>query len=639
MRNSLKIITALSGLFLNLTLPVFMAGGAAFAEDGSKADSGDKDIVFKALKDEMQRSTSRLHLDQYKGPYFVAYSVRQTDAFDVTASFGAVDSSDTDRSRYLKVDVREGDYTLDSHGGAGGIMSLLGGGGDHGGNSALVVDDNYDAIRHELWLKTDAAYKRAIEELSAKKAVLQESTVKDPPDSMSKEKPVEEIEPVATLSVDKPKITDMVRRLSAVFKEYPKVQKSMLRFEDKATTRWFVNSEGFINRIPKNQCYLMAIASVQANSGGVISDTEIISGQNSAELPAEDVIEKRLRDLAERLTKLAEAREIEQYRGPILFEGEGAAEFITQVLQGNLGYSPESLSKLGNLGGLGGRLKNPLADRLNTRILPTFISVVDDPTRTVSSAEDGTRKILSSYPVDDDGLRPQKITLVDKGILKTFAMGRTPSREIKKSNGHGRGGSGVCNNLYIVSDNQMSADKLKDKLLVLGKENGLKEVLVARRLWNFFAASLEPQALLSNLMSGFMGGSELRLSPPVELYSIDVETGKEELVRSAQFGNLTLRLLRDIEATGNDAHSYLLFSGSNLLNSSASTDLSTISTPSILVGEIELTKPSKQTSLPPLLANPYFEAAEKPTAPEQSTGKKAGRGAGHKNGRVAKPGK
>jgi predicted Zn-dependent protease len=558
------------------------------------------DVVFKALTDEMARSTQRLHLDQYKGPYFVSYTVRQTEVFDVTASFGAVDNSDRDRSRTLRVDVREGDYSLDSHGGgSGGAMAFIGGlGGEHGG-SALVVDDNYDAIRHELWLKTDAAYLKAIEDLAAKKAFLQENTVKDPPDSMSREKPVQDIEPAAKLEVDTVKTTAMVRRLSAIFKEFPRIQKSLVRLEDRATTRWFVNSEGFCNRTPKNQCYLIAIASVQADNGAVLSDTEIVGGETAAELPGEEDLEKRMRALATRLTKLADAREIEDYRGPMLFEGEAAADVVSQVLQSNLGHTSEPLSKMG---GLSAKFKSPLADRLGSKILPSFISIVDDPLRN----HEGDTKIISSYRIDDDGLIAQKITLVDKGVLKTLAMSRMPSREIKQSNGHARGDAGVANNLYVISDNKLAPDKLKEKLIALGKEANVKEVLVARRLWNFFAGSLEPQALLSNVMSGFMGGSELRLSPPVELYSINIETGKEELVRGAQFGNISLRFLRDIEATGDDTRPYLLFSGSNMLRS-AETDLCTISTPSILVGELELSKPSKQTTLPPILKNPYFD--------------------------------
>lgn len=569
---------------------------------GFTPSATDDDVIFRALRDEMQRSTERLHMDQYKGPYFVSYTVRETAEFDVTASFGAVDSSDRDRSRSLRVDVREGDYKLDSaHGGGGGALSFLGGGEGH--TTSLVVDDSYDAIRHELWLKTDAAYKKAIEDLAHKKAILQENNIKDPPDSMSKEKPVVDIEPVAKLEVDKAKVTDLVRKLSAIFKEYPRVQKSLVRLEDKATTRWFINSEGFCNRTPRNQCYLLAIASVQTANGAIVSDTEIVAADRSADLPPDAVLDQRLHNLAQRLTDLAEAKEIEQYRGPVLFEGEAASELVSQVLQSNLGYAPEPL---GSMGGLGAKFKNPLADRLGTRILPKFITVVDDPLRD----HEGDTPILSSYRIDDDGLHAQKITLIDKGILKTFAMSRVPSREIKQSNGHARGSTGVANNIYVISDNQLPADQLKAKLIAIGKENGLKEVLIARRLWNFFAASLEPQAQLSNLISGFMGGSELRLSPPIALYSLNTETGKEELVRGAQFGNLSLRLLRDIEATGDNTKSYLLFSGSNMLRSD-NTDLCTISTPSILVSELELTKPSKQTTLPPILKNPYFEQQEK----------------------------
>jgi len=433
-----------------------------------------------------------------------------------------------------------------------------------------------------------------------------------------------DIDAPAKLEVDTARETDMVRKLSAVFKEYPRVQKSFVRLEDKAITRWFVNSEGFCNRTPKNQCYMIAIASVQAANGAIISDTEIASAERSSELPSEEVLLDRLRKLAERLTKLAEAKEIDQYRGPVLFEGEAAAELVSQVLQTNLGYVPEPLSKMG---ALGSKMKNPLADRLGSKILPSFISIIDDPLRN----HDGDNKLISSYRIDDDGLHAEKITLVDKGILKTFAMSRVPSREIKQSNGHARGSTAAANNIYLLSDNKLSSDKLKEKLIALGKENNLKEVLVARRLWNFFAASLEPQALLSNLMSGFMGGSELRLSPPVELYTLNIETGKEELVRGAQFGNLSLRFLRDIQATGDDTKVYTLFSGSNLLKSPDSTDLCTISTPSILVDELELTKPSKQTSLPPLLNNPYFE--------QQAASEKAGEKPAAKPGRQKKNGR
>jgi len=581
-----------------LLLPALTALTVGLLPQGAQDD-----VIFRALRDEMVRSVERLKMDEYKKPYFVSYTVRQTEEFDVTASFGAIDNTKKDLSRTLKVDVREGDYTLDSAHGGSNPLAMLGMGGG-GGGSSLVVDDNYDAIRHEVWLRTDAAYKKAIEDLAAKKATLLESNIKDPPDSMSKEKPVVDVEPIARIQIDEAKTTAMVRRLSALFKEYPKVQKSLVSFEDKATTRWFVNNEGFCNRTPKKRCYLVAVASAQAASGEIVSDTEFVAGETPEELPSEETIEKRLRGMAERLTNLTQAKEIEQYRGPILFEGEAAAEFVAQTLQNNLGSSPEPLSKMS---ALTSKMKNPLADRLGSRILPKFVSVIDDPLKD----HDGDKKILTSYKIDDDGVEAQKITLVDKGILKTFAMGRVPSREIKQSNGHGRGSAGVANNLYVVSDDPLAPDKLRERLISLGKENNLKEVLIVKRLANSFAATIEPAAMLSSIMGGFLGGSELHLPAPVELYTLNVETGKEELVRGAQFGNLSLRLLRDIEATGSDTTNYLLFGGPGALRSADGSAMSTISTPSILVSELEINKPSKQTSLPPILKNPYFESQTK----------------------------
>lgn len=72
------------------------------------------DVVFRAMNDEMQRSMQRLHLDQYKGPYFIAYRIDQSDEFTVVASFGAIDNTRRAAKRDLSVDVREGDYSLDS---------------------------------------------------------------------------------------------------------------------------------------------------------------------------------------------------------------------------------------------------------------------------------------------------------------------------------------------------------------------------------------------------------------------------------------------------------------------------------------------------------------------------------------------
>src|SRR5277367_6472189 len=113
------------------------------------------DVVFRALSDELARSTEKLHLDEYAKPYFVSYTVTQTERLAALASFGGLASFKHDRTRTLKVDLREGDYALDSSSGSS-MFSRMGG---PGGGESITIEDDYDAIRHAVWLRTDSAYK------------------------------------------------------------------------------------------------------------------------------------------------------------------------------------------------------------------------------------------------------------------------------------------------------------------------------------------------------------------------------------------------------------------------------------------------------------------------------------------------
>src|SRR5207247_6608726 len=42
------------------------------------------------------------------------------------------------------------------------------------------------------------------------------------------------------------------------------------------------------------------------------------------------------------------------------------------------------------------------------------------------------------YAFDDDGVAAQRVTVVDKGVLKNFLMSRSPVAGFENSNGHGR---------------------------------------------------------------------------------------------------------------------------------------------------------------------------------------------------------
>ena len=70
--------------------------------------------VSQALEQEMARAFQLLKQKGNPAPYFISYSVRENESVDMEASLGALRNSDTDTSRLLDVDVRVGDYSLDS---------------------------------------------------------------------------------------------------------------------------------------------------------------------------------------------------------------------------------------------------------------------------------------------------------------------------------------------------------------------------------------------------------------------------------------------------------------------------------------------------------------------------------------------
>jgi predicted Zn-dependent protease len=569
-----------------------LAAMVALAVAGAAGGSSD-DTIFRAMSDEMARSMKRLHIDGRELPYYIDYTVRDTDTCRVGASFGAITERNCDRSRDLQVDVRVGDYKLDSNAGSAlGDLARLA----RGRGGSLPVDDDYDALRHKLWLRTDAAYKKAIEDFDSQKSYLKENNVEDRPDSYCKEEPVVHIEPVAHISIDMDKWANNVRKVSAIFRDYPLVRRSVVAFTGRADTRRYLNNEGFKNRIGETSFTVTMSATAQAADGMKFSDEELIPAYTEKELPSMNEIEKTARELGERLTKLTSCPLVaEDYRGPVLFEGEAGAQFFSQILAPKLAASREPMGR-NPFSALAGAAGGDLKEKIGQRVLPAFITVVDDPL----AKEYKGQKLYGSYVIDDDGVRGQKLTLIDKGILKTLCMSRIPTRQIKQSNGHSRNGSGLTSNLFIQSESKLSPSELKAKLIALGKDDGLKFVYIVRKV-SGSPVDVDFSSFQSMLRSVLPGAGGVGLYPPILIYRVSTEDGKEELQRGAQFTNMTMRVLRDIDATGNDARAYPIVRPS---------DVTSMVSPSVLVKEIEIQKSERTNGKLPILKNPFFESAK-----------------------------
>ena len=475
----------------------------------------DADPVLQAMETELERSKTALKLDQVAASYYIEYRIYDVDSYEGEAAFGAIRNTDRTRLRFLRVVVRIGDYKQDSYYGQGS-----------GSYGIVPLEDDPIAIRHQIWDATDRAYKAAAEALTAKQALLKQLAPPDEPvDDFAHAEPVQSIGPLAKLDFDPQPWLAMLQSASAVYKDEPELESAgaMLRFQ--AINRYFVNSEGTVVRSGYNNFEMDIGLSAQASDGMKLERSHSYIESKIKDMPSAADFHAQAVQLAGTLKVLRNAPVVdEEYRGPVLFSADAASTvFLDFVGENILGRRP----RLGQTA----RTVGQFASSYKTRVLPDFLSVVDDPTL----ASFAGQPLLGNYQIDDEGVPAAPVTVVDKGILVNYLMGREPIRGFPSSNGHGRArvpsnpaGPSV-GNLIVTASESLPPAELKKKLLEICQQRDLP--------YGYFVGTMGPQ-------------NSLRL-----LHKVWVKDGHEELVRGGVLEGLDARALRsDLVAAGNDVN-------------------------------------------------------------------------------------
>jgi hypothetical protein len=578
-------------LSLRLTafvLALFLAIPCVCEADDNLSDP-ESDVNLKALEDELTRSIERLRLPPHDPPYFVEYSLIELDDCSISCALGSILSRSRRRGRNFYPVVRVGSYKMDD-------MNFLS--SVNSGNSPddfAPVDDDYFALRRALWLMTDYGYKCALEGFEEKKAFLLEKNTTEELDDFSRQPPLIWLKPVKRLSLDENHYLNETKKLSSVFRDYPHLFDSSVDFFSRVRNVWQANNEGSRIRYSYEHSRYVLYACMKTKEGMSVSDWDLILVHDRNDFPTIAQLEKRARDLAKRVTDVAQAPLIEDYEGPVIFEGDAAAEFFAQGLAPNMVATRPKI----NDSSITSFLINPFVKKLGKRIFPPFISVVDDPlTERVQGVD-----IFGGYEVDEEGVKAQVVKLVENGVLKALCSGRTPTKEMKESNGHGASGDRipVTSCLYIKSTNQLKKKALYDQLKKLGREAGLDCVYVVRRLVNSSRYDMHNNDAFSAVPLSSPGS--ISLSNPLQIYKISLTDGKETLVRGARFLPANLRLLKDIVATGNDTAPHLTEANYS--------DTVHIITPSILIRSMEIERVDFNQIKNPVLENPLLETIAK----------------------------
>lgn len=535
----------------------------------------DNDVVLSALSDELERSMKELKIKEHPAPYFISYMVKEIDEAKFASCLGAPSVFEHTRERLLTPIVKVGNYDLDSS-----YPTT-----DRPNNSFLLpLDDNYSAIRRNVWRNTDSEYKQAVRVFEWKKAYLSSNNVVDRLPDQTEEKPGVVLESVRNLSVDENKWSKQIEELSAIFKNYPTLQKSKVSFIARTVNRWFVNSEGTKVRDSHNQYAVRIWATAQAGDGMPIEDCELVANPDESKLPDFAQLKQKTEALAQRLTELRVAPKGEQYCGPVLFEDQAAAELFDQVMAPNFGLAEEYMGNEDFV--------NPLKNRLDRKIMSKQLSVVDNPLAVDANGE----LLMGAYKIDDEGMPAQRVELVQNGLLKAFCQSRIPTRHCNHSNGHSMGGHGVYSNLSLSSSESASFEKILAKAKELGEDAGLDYVLLISRIRQGYEMREYPSSDYLDEQPYDTPSHSVQPTNPLIVYKLYLSDGHRELVRGLEFAYVSLRTFRDVQAVGNDPKHYIVEPYDCRTRS--------LITPSYLIGELELMPIAPEHSAPPIVTSP-----------------------------------
>jgi predicted Zn-dependent protease len=533
-------------------------------------------VLLDAMSQELNRNFVALKEKADPPPYFLSYEITEQEGHSLSATLGALESNGEGISRTLDVSVRVGSPKLDNYHrvrSAGGAQS-----GQFTSGVLLTFEDNVNSLKRRLWLDTDRAYRAAAERLIRINTNTQVRVAEaDDSDDFSIEPAVVAVEAPPKLKFDEEGWRERIRKLSARFQNYPSVLTSNVAVTAQTDTRYFVNTEG--TRIVHGRGFARVVisASAKAADGTDVGTFDTFEAVDPDGLPDDKTLLAAIDRVANDASALLRAPEAEPFVGPAIFSGRASGVFFHEIF----GHRVEGHRQKDESEG------QTFTKSVGTAVLPSFLSVLFDPTRRKIDGVD----LNGWYDYDDEGVKARPVLAVDKGVLKTFLMSRSPIKGVDHSNGHGRRQSGAevvsrQSNLIVESSNAVSDAKLRQMLLDEVKKQNKPYGLYFKDITGGFTTT------------GRAGLQAFKVIPVI-VYRVYADGRPDELVRGADIVGTPLASFAKILATSDKTEVFNGYCGAE----SGSVPVSAVS-PAILVSEIEIEKKAKANDRPPLLPEP-----------------------------------
>jgi TldD protein len=541
---------------------------------GLGAQSGPPPALVTILQAELQRNMQVL-TRQPVPAYYAAYTIHDTRTTQIFASVGAIDRSDETRQRSATVEVRVGDYVLDNthpiRGDARAMSPRL-------MQVSLPQTDDEKPIRLALWRATDRSYKQASEALTRVRTnVAAKVQDENPAPDFSREERLQHFGAKIGYTLDTNAWEERLRRVSAIFAGDPLILRSQVSLTVQAGNRFYVNSEGSQIVYGDVDCRIFIQGVTKAEDGMELPLYTSYFATSPEGLPDERQLADEARAMVDLLGRLRKAPLVEPFSGPAILSGRAAGVFFHEIF----GHRIE-----------GNRQRNAddgqtFTRRVGQQVLPPFLSVAFDPTL----KKVGDVELMGHYVYDDQGVKGQRVTVVDNGVLKTFLLDRAPLKDFPRSNGHGRAEPGFLpvsrqSNLQVESTRSVSREQLMNQLREEARRQGKPFGLLFENIEGGFTTTGRGSPNAFNVL-------------PNVVYRIYTDGRAPELVRGVDLIGTPLAAFGKIIATDDRIDVFNGVCGAE----SGGVPVSAYS-PSLLVSEVEVQKKAQSQETGPILPAP-----------------------------------
>jgi hypothetical protein len=495
----------------------------------SHAFALDATTIETAVSKEIDRAMAGLQLPEQAQPHHISVVISDGNYAVAWAQDGAIIGGETGPSQFARVDVRVGTSAFDN-GNFWPPMGIPNGITTRG----LAHEVNEVAIRRELWLAIDRAYKGATQAFVAKEAAREGRDGPFTADLGEADALVQDHAAHTPPSLDK--LTARIHTVSLAVSGDLHLEDSLVDGNAWSSMDLMQNNAGTRAWIPSSTAIVRAEVLGRARDGARLRNTRSWIAKDQAHLPTTEEMASELKAASSWIAGLVDAPVEEDYLGPVLFEPLASAELFRQLLHPEICGTPPLESAPENQD----KDSRPIpVARLGRRLLPQGWSVTDNPT--------GNSELASYYTHDHEAVPAKAVNVIEDGVLKDVLMSRVPRSDRSQSTGHGRSSGKSRRNampaqVTVQPARSRRASALRRTALKHARSAGLPYVLVVRRL--------TPPALSEEIEFAFTGDGPLQgLTVPSEVIRL-YQDGREEPVRGLRFSGVDRRTLRDIIAAG-----------------------------------------------------------------------------------------